>query len=192
MDPENKENGPHTLVHQHLIKRWQRLPEYIKEMFVRVFGYECLHNPAARPSEMAWLRVLTRLRSEIIMCSCGNELFLQNGESCKCESCQTVVSADFKLELGDYCIPAIKGTRIYRCQLGFCDPYEALAPIAVILGKKNTEMLGIKNKSGQQWDAVTSKGVARKVAPDEVIPIKDGISFEYIGNEVRIRSNTER
>lgn len=192
MDPENKENGPHTLVHQHLIKRWQRLPGYIKEMFVRVFGYECLHNPAARPSEMAWLRVLTWLRSEIIMCSCGNELFLQNGEPCKCESCQTVVSADFKLELGDYCIPAVKGSRIYRCQLRGCNPVDALTPVAVILGKKNSVILGIKNKSGQQWDAVNSKGVARKVAPDEVIPMIDGIAFECMGNVVKIRANTNR
>lgn len=192
MDPENKENGPYTLVQQHLIKRWQRLPGYIKEMFVRVFGYECLHNPAARPSEMAWLRVLTRLRSEIIMCSCGNELFLQNGEPCKCESCQTVVSADFKLELGDYCIPAVKGSRIYCCQLRGCNPVDALTPVAVILGKKNSVILGIKNKSGQQWDAVNSKGVARKVAPDEVIPMIDGIAFECMGNVVKIRANTNR
>ena len=117
-------------------------------------------------------------------------MFTQNGDPCKCDSCGKLIRAPFKLVFRDYAIPALKGSRIYRCQLGVCDEAEALSPIAAVLEKKETGALGIKNRSGKHWDAITSKGVARKVAPEEIIPLKDGISFTVSGtnNSITIKS----
>ena len=93
------------------------------------------------------------------------------------------------MELSGYSIPAVKGSRIYRCQLGVCNAGEALNPVAGVLQKEDSGMLGIKNRSGKRWDAITTKGVAKKVAPDEVVPLKDGITFTVDNETITIREN---
>ena len=91
--------------------------------------------------------------------------------------------------MSGYSIPAIKDSRIYRCQLGVCDEKDALTPVAHVVEKKDSGALGIRNKSGKRWDAVTTKGAARKVAQDEVIPLKDGIVFNIGDEAIAIKAN---
>lgn len=189
MDPNDKRNGPHPISHKNSLMVWPCLPDYMQKIFLDAFSKKSFEKPAARPKEVDWLNVLTRFRSEIVSCSCGNEIFTQQGEPCKCEECGRKANIPFKLVLSGYSIPAIKGSRIYRCQLGVCDEKEALTPVAHVLQKKDSGALGIKNKSGKRWDAVTTKGVARKVAPDEVIPLKDGITFTIADETITIKEN---
>lgn len=189
MDPDDKRNGPHPISHKNSLMVWPCLPDYMQKIFLDAFSKKSFEKPAARPKEVDWLNVLTRFRSEIVSCSCGNEIFTQQGEPCKCEECGRKANIPFKLVLSGYSIPAIKGSRIYRCQLGVCDEKEALTPVAHVLQKKDSGALGIKNKSGKRWDAVTTKGVARKVAPDEVIPLKDGITFTIADETITIKEN---
>ena len=191
MDPNDQSNGPHPVVHKNSIVVWPCLPEYMRAIFLDAFGQKAMQKPTARPKEKDWIAVLTRFRSEILTCSCGNEIFTQNGEPCKCDACGKKASVPFRLTFRDYSIPALKGTRIYRCQLGVCNESDALMPVAVVLEKKDTGALGIKNKSGKHWDAVTTKGTAKKVSPDEVIPLKDGITFTCAGADdtIKIQAN---
>lgn len=183
MDPDDSSNGAHPVVHKNSLAVWPCLPQYMREIFLNAFSQKALQKPTARPKEKDWISVLTRFRSEIVTCSCGNEVFTQNGDSCKCDSCGKQIRIPFKLIFRDYAIPALKGTRIYRCQLGVCNEADALAPVAAVLKKRDTGALGIKNKSGKNWDAITSKGVSRKVSADEVIPLKDGIKFTCEGTD---------
>jgi hypothetical protein len=60
--------------------------------------------------------------------------------------------------------------------------------VAAVIKKRETGALGIRNKSGKRWDAITSKGDARKVAPEDIVPLKDGISFNVDGENIVIRS----
>ena len=190
MDPNDKGNAPHPVVHKNSITMWKCLPDYMRQIFTTAFSQQALNRPAARPKEIDWLKVLTRFRSEIVPCSCGNEVFTQNGASCRCDGCRKPITILHRLELSEYSIPAIKDTRIYRCQLGVCDAKEALDPMAHILEKSDAPgVFGIRNKTPRHWDAITSKGVARKVAPDEVIPVKPGITFKIEGNQIVIKAN---
>ena len=136
------------------------------------------------------MKALTRFRSEVVKCSCGNEVFTKQGRPCKCDECGRSISIPFRLELAEYSIPAVRDSRIYRCQLGVCNEKEALDPVAHILAKKdNPDVLGVMNKSGKTWNAVTSKGTPREVKPGEVIPLKDGITFKVFNAETAIKSN---
>ena len=84
----------------------------------------------------------------------------------------------------------MRGSRLYRCQLGVCHEQEALSPIAAIISRKdNPSALGLRNMSSKSWDAVTSKGAAREVQPDGVIPLKDGITFTAFKAAVSIKAN---
>ena len=189
MDPDDKSNGPHPVVHKNSITVWPCLPDYMQKIFLAAFSQKAFQKPSARPREIDWLNVLTRFRSEIVACQCGNEIFTQQGEPCTCDECGQKANIPFRLMLSNYSIPAIKDSRIYRCQLGVCDERVALSPVAHVVEKKNSGTLGIRNKSNKRWDAITTKGVARKVAPDEVIPLKDGIAFSVGDEKIIIKEN---
>ena len=193
-DESDRSNAPHPAVHKNSIKVWPLLPDYMRMIFLEAFSKKALAKPSARPPEIRWLQALTRFRSEIVRCSCGNEIFTQEGKLAECDNpmCKKHVDIPFRLVLSSYSIPAVRDTRIYRCQLGVCDDKKALLPIARVLKKKNSEALGLQNVSGKQWHAVTSKDVPRKVAPDEIIPLKDGIKFTVEGETVEIKENTGR
>lgn len=190
MDEDDDSNGPDSVIHKNSIMVWKCLPQYMKEIFQTAFSQKAFNKPSARPREIDWLNALTRFRSEILSCSCGNEIFTQNGRVNKCEQCGKMMNVPFKLVLSSYSIPAVRDSRIFRCQLGVCDEKAALEPVAHVICKKNSpNTLGIKNKSGKYWNAVTSKGVDRRVAPDEVIPLKDGITFTVADETISIKSN---
>jgi serine/threonine protein kinase len=188
MDPEDNSNAPHPVIHKNSIIVWAFLPEHIKDIFISAFSKKSFEKPHLRPKEIDWLKALTRFRSEIVNCSCGNEIFAYQGEAGECENCGKLADIRFKLELNDYSVPAVSGSRIYRCQLGVCDEKDALSPVAAVIKKRDTGALGIRNKSGQRWDAITTKGEARKVAPEDIVPLKDGISFKIDGENIVIKS----
>ena len=192
MDPDNGDNGPDPVAHASVLQIWPCLPDYIKQIFLRVFSQEALQNPMTRPTELDWLRVLTRFRSDIVQCSaCGNEVFTQDGRSCCCDACRKMVNIPFRLELEDYSIPAIRNSRIYRCQLGICNEGEALSPVAQVVEKVDQPgVYGLRNRSGFVWDAVTSEGAHYKVNPREVVRVKDGIRLEMMDAMVIIRENS--
>lgn len=190
MDPDDHSNGPHPVVHSNSITMWRCLPDYMRKIFESAFSQKALQRPAARPKEIDWLKVLTRFRSEIVRCSCGNEIFIEDGKPCTCDGCRKMAVVPYRLVLSEYSIPAIKDSRVYRCQLGVCDANDALNPVAHIVEKKDTPgVFGIRNKTDRRWDAVTTKGVARKVAPDEVIPVKPGITFTIEDEKIIIEAN---
>ena len=190
MDPNDNSNAPHPRMNINSINVWKCLPDYMQKLFLDAFSQTALHNPSARPKEIDWLKALTRFRSEVVKCSCGNEVFTKQGRPCRCDECGRSISIPFRLELGEYSIPAVRDARIYRCQLGVCNEKEALDPVAHILAKKdNPAVLGVMNKSGKTWNAVTSKGTPRDVKPGEVIPLKDGITFKVFNAQTAIKAN---
>ena len=153
-------------------------------------------TPNARPKELDWIGALVRFRSEIVPCACGNEIFTQQGAPCHCDRCGKAANIPFRLEFPEYAIPGIAGARIYRCQAGTANADEALLPMGRVLSKGgDLNTLGLKNMSETSWDAITTKGTAKKVKPDEVIPLKDGIVFTLKtsvsdpGTQVAIRAN---
>ena len=184
MDPTDDSNGPDHEVHINSLRVWPCLPQYIKEIFIASFSQKALHKPNARPREIDWLNVLTRFRSDIVSCTCGNEAFTTNGQSCVCDDCGRMINIPFSLKLLEYNIPVVKGSRIYRCQLGVCNEKEALLPIAQVFVNTDTKKLYIRNKGSKRWSAVNTKGESKKVAPGEVVPIKDGIYFTAEGQKV--------
>lgn len=190
MDPNDRSNAPDPVIHINTLTVWKVLPKYIQEMFLTAFSQEALHNPNARPTEKDWLNVLTRFMSEIIPCTCGkNEIFTQDGQPGKCDCCGKIADIPFRLEFRKYSIPAVRNARIYRCQLGVCNSEDALSPVARVILNTQDNSLCIINESGKRWDATTPSGKNRKVEPNGVVPLKDGIAFTVFDYTITIRKN---
>ena len=189
-DENDCSNRPDYNFQRKTIELWEILPSYVQQMFCRSFSKNAIINSNDRPTELEWIRTLVRFYSEIIICNCGNEVFTQGGIPCVCEKCRKKIFIPFRLEFSDYSIPGISDSRIYRCQLGICRADEALKPMGRVVSKKdNPGMLGIRNLSDKSWNAITPSGKKKHVMPDEIIPLKDGISFEINNQTINIKSN---
>jgi len=185
-DREDDSNRPDNTIHHNAIMSWSVLPEYIKDLFYRTFCKRSYEAPSSRPVEKEWIDALMRFKSSIVKCKCGNEVFTDNGNSCICDECGEQVQIPFKIQLTHYAVPAVKGKHIYRGQLGICSIDYIFNNEAVIVEHKQNKILGIKNKSGEVWKALTTQGKIRFVQPEEVIPLKNGIKFYPYGSETMI------
>lgn len=188
MDSVNNSNGPHRLIHKNTILLWNMLPAYIQALFHRSFGKQGLAVSGSRVKEDAWIEALCRLRGDILRCDCGSEMFLEEGMTGVCDTCGKSLTSTLRLDLSNYSLPAAKGSRLFRCQLGEYPPEDALAPVALVVEKKDSPgVLGIQNLSEERWIATTSKGTSRTIDTHEVVPLKPGISIEICNSFLRIR-----
>lgn len=190
LDPTDDGNRPHPLIHKNMKIIWPELPDYVKKFFVDAFSQKALKEPNSRPKELDWIKCLVRFRSEIVQCKCGNEVFTQGGKGRNCEKCNSPLNIPFRLEFSDYSMPGVSGSRIYRCQVGTCNADDALKPIgAVIANKNNPNLVAIANMSDKSWNALTPSGNAKRVAPKEYVPLKDGITFTANNANITIKEN---
>lgn len=179
MDPNDHSNEPHPIAHKTSAYIWSRLPMYLQDIFIQSFSQEAIKNPTKRPNEQCWQKVLARFRSSITECECGNQLFLTEDLTYKCDRCGKRLSFSYGIDFDEYTMPICKGSRIYQCQLGFCKATEALNPVATIVEKKDgNSILGIKNKSLSTWNVLMPDGMKRVIAPNEIIRLEDGITIQ--------------
>lgn len=189
MDPENNSNGPHRLIHKNTILLWNMLPAYIQALFHRSFGKQGLADSGSRVKENAWIEALCRLRGDVLRCDCGSEMFLEEGMTGVCDVCGKPLLSPLRLEFSNYSIPTAKGSLLFRCQFGEYPVHEALLPVALVIEKKDSPgVLGIQNISEETWVATTSKGASRTIAPNEVVPLKAGITIGIHDSSLRIRA----
>lgn len=184
-DPNDKTNGPVKNIHINVMNRWGFMPGYLKDEFLTAFSQQALKDPNRRPRELDWLKVLVRFRSDIVKCSCGNEVFVQNASTTKCDACGKPVAVKNTIKLPSYSITAAKGSRVYRCQLGTCNADEALNPVALVVAKADGT-LGIKNMTKNILNAFTPSGKAKQIKAQETIPFKPGIKIEVFDKTIEL------
>lgn len=186
-DNVNTSNAPVKNIHTNVIARWSFMPDYIKETFLKAFSQEAIKEPGRRIREVDWLKVLVRFRSDIVKCSCGAEVFINNASTTNCDVCSKPLVINHSIKLPEYSITAAKGSRIYKCQLGVCNADDALNPIALVVSKDDPNILGVKNMTEDTWNAVTPSGNAKQVPPQTIVPFKSGIVFEIQNCKIELK-----
>lgn len=179
-DPNNKENRPVKGIHNNVMKRWDYMPPYIKEAFLKAFSKEAMENPAKRLRELDWMKVLVRFQNDIVRCPhCQNEVFIINAANTACDGCGRPMKIQHTLKLPDYNMTAARGGRVYRCQLGLCDANEALNRIGTIVAKNDEpDVLGFLNATDTTLIAITPSGKMKQVPPGQVVPLNAGIKIQ--------------
>lgn len=191
-DVNHPEFGPDPFVQANATKLWNALPGYMKDLFLKAFSQEAIADPGARPTELQWIQHLVRFRSGILRCRCGAEVPTEDGEPATCSRCNTSIRVPFRLTFtaNAYSIPGIPDSRIYRCQLGTCNADNALMPVGRVLAKKSDpKQVGIRNLTDTYWNAETPSGKLKKVMPEEVVPLKNGIKLLVESEKIVINEN---
>lgn len=186
-DPDDKSNAPVKNIHKNVIARWECMPDYMKEAFLKAFSQQAIKEPGRRLKELDWLKVLVRFRSDIVKHDCGNEVFVKGAAATQCDGCRKMLQVNHVIKLPEYSITAAKGSRIYRCQLGVCNADQALVPVALVVSKPdNPNVLGLKNMTANILKAVTPSGKEKQVQPQEIIPFKSGIVIEAYDGKIEL------
>jgi len=90
-DPDDSSNRPVHDRHTGSIIRWKLLPEYIQDLFIKTFSKDAiLIEPSSRIMEKDWLDNFNRMKSEIYMCPCGEEYFLDPEKKNPCPECNLI------------------------------------------------------------------------------------------------------
>ena len=185
-DLDDESNRPVKVIHKTVLNRWNCMPQYVKDMFLKAFSQKAMkEEPANRPTEFDWINVLARLRSDIVECSCGNEVFIQSATNTKCDVCGKPIIAKNIIELNDYPVTATKGSFLYRCQLGTCDPKDALNTVLLVVAKPDGT-LGVKNVTDENISAFTPAGKEKMVHPQEIVPFISGIVINAFDSEIKL------
>ena len=202
-DRDDTRNGPNRKIHQRAAAVWSILSEPLRTAFQETFGKAGLNRPSQRLSGREWIGRLIAFQNSITVCECGNILLLTDGKTTVCEMCGEKMDVPIWIDLQTCRIPAVYGNRIYECELqgeskgGKMNWPETIAggshvvkPIAkVIKGTTDVNKLGIRNVSGSEWTAVTTRGTERIVKNGETIPLKVGIRFRHQDHMIEIQSS---
>lgn len=171
-DPTDKSNLPVRGIHQNVIRRWPAFPQILRDTFIEEFSKEKLQNPSSRMIEQNWKKIISTIRDSLVVCHhCAEETFVNTSNTTdKCMNCGKDVDLSKRLVIKNRSLPLINKTSIYID--------EDNTPDGVVTTDSNGFML-IKNVSTETWTVETPSGKIKTVAPNEILPVKEGLKITF-------------
>lgn len=171
-DPTDKSNLPVRGIHQNVIRRWPAFPQILRDTFIEEFSKEKLQNPSSRMIEQNWKKIISTIRDSLVVCHhCAEETFVNiSNTTDKCMNCGKDVDLSKRLVIKNRSLPLINNTSIYID--------EDNTPDGVVTTDSNGFML-IKNVSTETWTVETPSGKIKTVAPNEILPVKEGLKITF-------------
>lgn len=184
-DPDNDTNRPVRGVHNNILKFWGVFPEYIRSAFIRSFTVG-LSQPSERVLEKDWLALLTRLRGDIITCSCGRQNFLTAmlgaDDSFHC-SCGLSFPAPLVLKYAKTETALFPKSRVYGCS----DNIRQIGE--VVQNKLNPSLWGIKNLTASEWRFRLPNGQEKSAVPNSAVPVFNGTEIDFGSDKAVIQQH---
>lgn len=171
-DPTDKSNLPVRGIHQNVIRRWPVFPQMLRDAFIEEFSKEKLQDPSTRMIEQNWKKIISSVRDCLVVCQhCAEETFVNVSDSTdKCMNCGKDVDLSKRLVINNRSLPRTQNTYIYID--------EDNTPDGVVTTDSNGFML-IKNISTETWTVETPSGKIKTVAPNEILPVKEGLKITF-------------
>ena len=171
-DPTDKSNLPVRGIHQDVIRRWPVFPQMLRDAFIEEFSKEKLQDPCTRMIEQNWKKIISSVRDSLVVCQhCAEETFVNVSDSTdKCMNCGKDVDLSKRLVINNRSLPLTQNTYIYID--------EDNTPDGVVTTDSNGFML-IKNISTETWTVETPSGKIKTVAPNEILPVKEGLKITF-------------
>lgn len=171
-DPTDKSNLPVRGIHQNVIRRWPVFPQMLRDAFIEEFSKEKLQDPSTRMIEQNWKKIISSVRDSLVVCQhCAEETFVNVSDSTdKCMNCGKDVDLSKRLVINNRSLPLTQNTYIYIDEDNTSD--------GVVTTDSNGFML-IKNISTETWTVETPSGKIKTVAPNEILPVKEGLKITF-------------
>ncbi len=180
-DPKDSSNRPKPKIHVNAPRFWPVFPRYIRDIFVRAFDKSLMRsderNREDRVMEKEWLKVLVKLRQDLIKCPyCKEETFFEiSGSESKCMCCGKKIKKPVALEIGKNQIPIQPGTKIYKYEIDDMADFtieNIKNEIGIVIeNKKHPGVWGLKNLSTLTWYRHSPGGKEEIRRNGEVVPV---------------------
>lgn len=171
-DPTDKSNLPVRGIHQNVIRRWPVFPQLLRDTFIEEFSQEKLKDPSTRMIEQNWEKVISSVRDSLVVCNhCSEETFVDTSKiKDRCIDCGNDVDLAKRLIINNRSLPLTNNTNIYIDNDN--------TPDGVVTTDANGFML-IRNISTETWTVETPSGKVKTVAPQEILPVKEGLKITF-------------
>jgi DNA-binding helix-hairpin-helix protein with protein kinase domain len=181
-DPTDASNCPVQSLHRGAITRWPFIPQYLRDVFIKAFSKEALHNSGKRVIEQDWLRVFIRMRSEVFKCPCGEVYFADPVEKNPCPACKKQNEFAFTIKTQRYNVPVHQRTKLYACHTE-----KDSDDFTTLIGEAAAKDGGfeLKNLSDKNW-TVTGGGDPVMVATGASFALKKGLQINFGGGTAEI------
>ena len=178
-DPNDASNRPVRGVHENVIRMWDVYPDYIKNAFIQTFT-EGMHNPSKRVIDNEWFKLLVRMRSEIVSCSCGRPAIFASpylkGSKYVCSRCKSEYPT---LRIGNNLIVLNEGTKLYSIQIDKdSEDFETVAG-KVSENKKQPGLFGLKNLENKTWSVTYPDGTDKNISTNGGAPLVVGMKIDF-------------
>jgi len=184
-DPKDDSNRPVTGHNDNAITFWKTYPEFIKNLFIKAFTIGLKNPVKGRPNANEWGTSLLKLLDLSIYCKCGainyyDEKLYKNYTEPKCYSCSNSLKLPLHIKIGRNIIMLGNNTKIYPYHLDSNTTPDISSPIAeVSINKNNSDLLGLKNLTGQKWTLTSNGENTLDVEPGRSATIKAGIKINF-------------
>lgn len=167
--PDDKSNRPVRGIHNNVIKRWPVLPSILRTTFSSEFSKDKLQNPTKRFTEQQWLDVIMAVRDSLIRCPrCKKETFIRMDADNKCMECGKPIPIKRNLNIGKRNLALSYGNVL------FIDRDDS-PDLRVVSSPKDPAEDVIQNLTSDEWKVETPSGKIVTVAPNGIMPIKEGL-----------------
>lgn len=184
-DRTNHDNEADEEFSPNALQRWNRVPEYIRDAFVRVFSRPKTYADSkdvdlhSRIMETEWIKLLDRWRGQLNKCpKCNDQIVIEAKPNYSCPKCGESLHLFWMRTGNKEFIPLVPGKTIYDSQVGIPNHFSVFAEIVV--SPKDKTVLGMKNMSPLDW-LVTIDGHQKVIPSGRAFPLYDKASVK-VGN----------
>jgi DNA-binding helix-hairpin-helix protein with protein kinase domain len=181
-DPHDRSNEPVPGWHDTLMRLWQIYPQLLRDLFTQAFTAG-IHNPGQRVRETVWLHLMARLRDTIHHCPhCMAENFHDGQTTQSCWHCSNTVPKPLCLKLKNHSVVMANGAELYGQHLNAKNASDANKAVArVVVHPRQAHILGLENRDGAPWHAVTPKGKEITIHPGVRVTLRPGVQIDFGG-----------
>ena len=186
-NPLDDSNRPVPGVHNNPLKFWPRLPEYLRDGFIKSF-VNGIKTPNERLSDNEWQKILIKFLDDMMTCPlCGSEHMVYKfpkGQEMKF-GCNHSFSYPHTLKTKTYEVALFPGQKIRSCHiLNNNDDFKTIEG-EVIMNKKNPNLWGIKNIGTATWTFFAGEE-AKTIPNGSVLPIATNMDINFGGVTAKI------
>lgn len=179
-DPKDKSNRPVPGIHTNVLNLWGQYPQYVRDMFCKVFSQESLRDPEIRITEKQWIEdMLLPLRHDRIICpACHHEIFIEPISTFVCGDCRRPIHQLPRLKVGKYSVAPCAGKWVH----GYITENNGQlmnVRAQFVESKKTPGLFGLKNLTERKWMLTTKSGSTRDIAPGEAAPMLVGNQLAF-------------
>jgi serine/threonine protein kinase len=182
-DPSDDSNRPVPGIQVNAPLYWAIYPDYVKEIFTRVFTIG-LRDPGARPTFADWQKALGSLQDAIIYCStCDKQNFyVAKKEAIDCWNCSNRIQLPFSLATDNgHVVMLNRDSRLYGYQIQRKggDPGDRGEPLAEVMKHPTLDIRGLKNLGSVPWHAKILDGVDEQIDPGRTLNLQKDTSIDF-------------